>query len=89
MRRRHDAVVDRDALIHIGEVVLLQPQLAVAVKHEVDRLAVILFDQRFEPQQRLVEGVVVIELNRAVERHRVLRARRRRNEGNGSNGHYE
>jgi hypothetical protein len=82
MRRRDDAVIDRDALVHVGEIVLLQAQLAVAVEHEIDRLAVILLDQRFEPQQRLVEGVIVVELHRAVQCHRILGTRRRRDEAN-------
>jgi hypothetical protein len=86
VRRRHDAVVDRDALIHVGEVVFLQPKLAVAVEHEVDRLAVVLFDQLLEPEQRLVEGVVVVELNRAVQRHRLLGARRWREGANSGDG---
>ena len=86
VRRRHDAVVDRDALIHVSEVVFLQPQLAVAVEHEVDRLAVILFDQLLEPEQRLVEGVIVVELHRTVQRHRLLSARRWRKGNNGGDG---
>ena len=82
VRGRDDAVVDRDALVHVGEVVLLQPQLAVAVEHEVDRLAVVLLDQLLELQQRLVEGVVVVELDRAVQGDRLLGVARRRNDGN-------
>jgi len=84
--RRHNAIVDRDALIHVGEVVFLQSEFAVAMEHEVDRLAVILFDELLEPEQRFVEGVIVVELNRAVQRHRLLSARRRREGGNGGGG---
>jgi hypothetical protein len=51
--RRDDRVVDRDALVHVGEVVLLEAELAVAVEHEVDRLAVVLLDQLLELEQRL------------------------------------
>jgi hypothetical protein len=68
VRRRHDAVIDRLALRHVLEILLLQPERRVAVQHEVDRLAVVLLDQLFELEQRLVEGVVVVELHGAVER---------------------
>src|SRR5262245_2771489 len=83
VRRRHDAVVDGDALVHVGEVVFLQPQLAVAVEHEVERLAVVALDQLLELQQRLVEGVVVVELDCAVQGDRLLGVARRRNDENG------
>src|SRR5205085_12254314 len=79
VRRRDDAVVDRDALVHVGEIVLLQAELAVAVEHELDRLAVVFLDKLLELDERLVEGVVVVELYRAVQRDRLLRVRRRRN----------
>ena len=72
VRWRHDAVVDRDALAHVGEIILLQPQLAVAVEHEIDRLAVVLLDQLLELQQRLVERVRIVELDGAVQRDRLL-----------------
>ena len=45
-------VVDRDALVHVGEVVLLEAELAVLVQHEVDRLAVVLDGQLLELLQR-------------------------------------
>src|SRR5438552_1247426 len=77
MRRRHDPVVHALALVHVGEVVLLQPELAVLVEHESDRLAVVLLHQLLELEQRLVEGVVVVELHRAVQRDG-LRDRARR-----------
>ena len=79
--RRNDAVVDRDALVHVREVVLFEAQLAVLVQHEIDRLAVILFHQLLEPHQRLVESVVVVELNGAVERDRLLGVRSQRDRG--------
>src|SRR4029434_7833327 len=63
----HDAVIDRLALIHVGEIVLLQAELAVSVQHEVDRLAVILLDQLLEFQKRAVERMVVVELNGAMQ----------------------
>jgi hypothetical protein len=48
------------------------------VQHEVDRLAVVLLHQLFEFHQRLGEGVIVIELDRAVKRDHLLRMRRER-----------
>ena len=48
------------------------------VQHEVDRLAVVLLDQLLELQQRLGEGVVVVELDRAVQGDRLLGVARRR-----------
>ena len=68
VRRRHDRVVDRNALVHVREIVLLQPEFAVAMQDEIDRLAVVLLDEFLELQHRLVEGVVVVELDRAVKR---------------------
>jgi hypothetical protein len=44
------------------------------VKHEVDGLAVVFLDQFLEADERLGKSVVVIELDRAVERD-VLRLR--------------
>ena len=73
MGRRHDAVVDRDALIHVREVILLEPQLTVAVKDKIHRLAVVLLDELLEAQQRFVERMVVGELDSAVEGDRLLR----------------
>ena len=73
MRWRDDAIVDRDALAHVSEIILLQPQLAVAVENEVDRLAIVLLDQILELEQRLVERVRVVELDGAVQRDRLLR----------------
>src|SRR5207302_2503456 len=88
VRGRHDPVVHALALVHVGEVVLLQPELAVLVKHEVDRLSVILLHQLLEPEQRLVEGVVVIELHRAMQgdglRGRARRDARRQGRGRPS-----
>jgi hypothetical protein len=60
--RRHDGVVDRNALVHVGEIVLLEPELAVLVKDEVDRLAPVLLGQLAELGQRFGESVVVVEL---------------------------
>src|SRR5206468_6340846 len=68
----NDTVVDRDALVHEGEVVFFETELAVLVQNEIDRLAVVLFHQLFESHQRFVESVVVVELNRAMERDRLL-----------------
>jgi hypothetical protein len=78
MRRRHDGVVDRDPLAHIGKVVPLQPQRAVVVEQETDRLAVVLLDQILEPEQDPVDDVIVIELRRAMQRDRALGAGRLR-----------
>ena len=78
VRRRHDRVVDRLALRHVLEILLLEPERGVAVQDEVDRLAVVFLDQLLELQQRLVEGVIVVELHRAVERDDLLRLRLRR-----------
>ena len=61
-------VVDRDALVHVGEVVLLEAELAVPVQDEVDRLAVVLGGQLLELEQRLVERMVVVELHGTVQR---------------------
>ena len=72
MRGRDDTVIDRDALTHIGEIILLQPQFAVAVQDEIDRFAVVLLDQLLELQQRLVERVRIVELDGAVQRDRLL-----------------
>jgi hypothetical protein len=72
VRGRHDGVIDRDALVHEGEVVLLETELAVLVQHEVDRLAVVLLDQLLEFHHCLRERVVVIELRRAVQCDRRL-----------------
>src|SRR5437016_2809209 len=77
MARADDAVIDRDALVHVREVVLLEAELRVAVKHERDRLAVILLHQLLELEECLVEGVVVVELHRAVQGDRRLRPGRR------------
>jgi hypothetical protein len=46
------------------------------VQHEIDRLAVVLLHQFLEPHQRLGEGMIVVELNGAVERDDLLRLRR-------------
>src|SRR5439155_18097233 len=69
-----DAVIDRDSLVHVGEVVLLEAQLAVLVQHEVDRLAVILERKLLESDESFGEGVIVVELDRAVQGDRLLRA---------------
>ena len=79
-------VVDRDALVHEREVVLLEAELAVLVQHEVDRLAVVLDGQLLELLQRPVEGVAVVELDGAVQRDRLRdgverEAERERGEG--------
>ena len=75
VRRRHDRVVDRDALVHVREVVLLEAELAVLVQDEVDRLAVVLDGQLLEFLQRPGERVAVVELDGAVQRDGLLRER--------------
>ena len=45
------------------------------MKHEIHRFAVVLLDQLLELQQRLVEGVRIVELDGTVQRERLLRAR--------------
>ena len=72
VRRRDDAVVDRDALVHVGEIVLLQAQLTILVQHEVDRLAVVLLDQFLEFHEGFGERMIVVELDRAVQCDRLL-----------------
>ena len=72
VRRRHDRVVDRLALRHVLEILLLEAERGVLVQHEVDRLAVVFLHQLLELHQRLVEGVVVVELHGAVERDDLL-----------------
>jgi len=52
VRRRDDRVVHALALVQVDEVVLLESQLAVAVEYEIDRLAIVLFGQLFELEQR-------------------------------------
>ena len=74
MRRRDDAVVDRDALVHIRKVVFFQAQLAVLVQHEIDRLAIVLLHQLLEFHEGLGERMVIVELNGAVQRDRLLRS---------------
>ena len=68
VRWRDDAVVHRLALGHVLEILLLETQRGVLVQVEVDRLAVILLGELLELDERLGEGVVVVELHRAVER---------------------
>ena len=46
------------------------------MQHEVDRLAVVFLHQLLELHQRLVEGVIVVELHGAVERDDLLGLRR-------------
>ena len=58
-----------------GEILLLEPELAVAMEHEVDRLAVVFFDELLEFEQRAVECMVVVELDRAVQRDDLRRRR--------------
>ena len=71
--RRDNAVIDRLALRHVLEILLFEAERRVAVQREVDRLAVIFLHQFFEAEQRPVEGVIVVELDGAVERDRGLR----------------
>ena len=71
--RRDDAVIDRLALRHVLEILLLETERRVLVQREIDRLAVIFLHQLFEPDQRLVEGVIVVELHGAVQRDGRLR----------------
>jgi hypothetical protein len=73
VRRRDDAVVDRAALRHVLEVLLLETERGVLVQHEIDRLAVVLLDQLLELDERLRERVIVIELHGTVQRQRRLR----------------
>src|SRR5215208_7000010 len=83
----HDGVVDRDALVHVGEIVLLEPELRVLVKDEVDRLAPVLLRQVGELRHRLGEGMVVVELRRPVQRD--LRLRLDVGRGDGGRGEGE
>jgi hypothetical protein len=90
--RRDDGVVDRLALRHVLEILLLEAERRVTVQDEVDRLAVIFLHQLFEPEQRLVEGVVVVELHGAVQRDRrlgVRTANERGGKGGGSKAAYQ
>ena len=81
-----DRVVHRQALAHVGEVVLLQPQLAVPVEDEVHRLPVVLLDQLGELEHGLVEGVVVVELAGALQGDGLGSRRRRRRAGSRPGG---
>jgi hypothetical protein len=83
VRRRDDGVVDREPLAHVGEVVLLETELAVPVELELHRLAVILLHQLGELQHGLVEGVVVVELAGPAQRDRLGGGRRRGDAGHG------
>ncbi|MHC2773923.1 hypothetical protein ACVIM7_003414 [Bradyrhizobium liaoningense] len=76
--RRDDAVIDSLALRHVLEILLLEAERGVFVQGEVDRLAVVFLHQFLEPDQCPVEGMVVIELDRAVQRDRGLRPEDRR-----------
>ena len=80
--RRDDAVIDRLALRHVFEILLLETERRVLVQREIDRLAVIFLHQLFEPEQRLVEGVIVVELHGAVQRDRRLCPEDRRHSKN-------
>ena len=66
------------------EVILLEAQLAVLVQNEIDGFAVVLLRELGEPDEGLVEGVIVVELHGAVQRDRLLRASIERQ---GESGH--
>ena len=82
VRRRDDSVIDRDSLVHVGEIVFLEAEFAVLVQNEVDRLAVVLDDELLEAHERLRERVVVGELDGAMERDRLLGVCDKRQSGN-------
>ena len=69
----NNGVINRLALVHVGEIVFLQPKLAVFVQHKVDRLAVVFFDQLFKPDHGLGEGMVITKLGCAVQGDGLLR----------------
>ena len=81
VRRRHDREVDRAALRHVLEVLLLEAELAVLVQDDVDRPVGAGLDEVAEPGERLGEGVVVVELRGPVELDRLLRVNGGRPEG--------
>jgi hypothetical protein len=85
VRRRDDGVVHRLALRHVLEVLLLQAELAVLVQDPVGLLARVLVDQLLEADQRLGEGMVVVELRCAVHGLRVDR----NGERHGRDSEYE
>jgi hypothetical protein len=81
---RNDRVVDRLALRHVLEILLLQAELAVLVEHEIDRLAArVFFQQLIEAHHRLGEGMLVVELRGAVQRQALAQCgqRERRHRG--------
>ncbi len=84
--RRHDGVVDRHALRHEVEVVLLEPELGILVEDEADLTVVAFVDQLGEADERLGEGVLVTELRGAVQLDRVLRRRRAGERQRGHDG---
>ena len=67
MRRRDDGVVDRGALGHVLEILLLEAELAVQVHHELDRPVIVFLDQLLKPGHRPREGVLLVELRGAVQ----------------------
>ena len=72
VRRRDDRVVDRGALGHVLEILLLEAELAVQVHDELDRPVVIFLHQLLKPGHGPREGVVLVELRGAVQRDRLL-----------------
>ncbi len=77
MGRRHDGVVDRLALRHVLEILLLETEGGILVQREIDRLAVVFLGQLLELDERLGERMVVVELDGAVKRERCLGAKDR------------
>ena len=72
VRRRDDGVVDRGALGHVLEILLLEAELAVQVHDELDRPVVVFLHQLLEPGHGPREGVLLVELRGAVQRDRLL-----------------
>ena len=67
VRRRDDGVVDRAALGHVLEILLLEAELAVQVHHELDRPVVVFLHQLLEPGHGPRERVLLVELRGAVQ----------------------
>ena len=72
VRRRDDRVVDRGALRHVLEILLLEAELAVQMHDELDVAVVIFLHQLLEPGHGPREGVVLVELRGAVQDDRLL-----------------
>ena len=67
VRRSDNRVVNGNALTHEVEVVLFKPQFGIAMKDELDRLAIACSGEFLELQQGLVEGMLIVELRGAME----------------------